>query len=240
MISAAKIKHIKGLSRKKNRVAHQQFVVEGVKGVEEVRASGFEVDAIYTTVQQDRWASTKVSEKDMARMTSFSSPSPALAVVNIPSITPNKKLGKQTVFIDGISDPGNLGTIIRIADWFGFEDVICSPSTVDVYNPKTVQASMGSLFRTVPVVMDLSLGIADYASVYGEGAICVAVMDGEQLTAEVAQSFSAVVIGNEAHGVSDDVRIKVQNGVTIPRKGKAESLNAGVAFGIIAAMMKLD
>ena len=147
MINNREIKLINSLKRKKNRIEEGLFVVEGEKNVEELLDSNFQILDIYAT---DEWLvdveHIKVSSKDLGRITSLSTPNKVLALVKIP-ISNSINLGITSLVIDGVNDPGNLGTIIRTANWFGIKQIICSGNSVDKFNPKVIMASMGSIFK---------------------------------------------------------------------------------------------
>ena len=233
-VSNNEIKFVKSLSHKKFRDENDLFVVEGEKMVEEAVRSSFEVRRIYR--------SEEIGDTAMERMSLLSSPSPALALVKKPDdMTINKfaedSLPSKGLFLalDGIRDPGNLGTIIRIADWFGIDAVYASPDTVDIFNPKVVQSTMGAIFRVRFHYCD----IPDLcrAAVYGT------FLDGEDLyvkeLATGAASASVIVIGNESNGISDEVGGLVTDRLFIPpwprdERG-SESLNAAVATAVTVA-----
>lgn len=239
-VSNNEIKFVKSLSHKKFRDENDLFVVEGEKMVEEAVRSSFEVRRIYR--------SEEIGDTAMERMSLLSSPSPALALVKKPDdMTINKfeedSLPSKGLFLalDGIRDPGNLGTIIRIADWFGIDAVYASPDTVDIFNPKVVQSTMGAIFRVrfhYCDIPDLCRGAACAGGhVYGT------FLDGEDLyvkeLATGAASASVIVIGNESNGISDEVGGLVTDRLFIPpwprdERG-SESLNAAVATAVTVA-----
>ncbi|MBQ9893735.1 MAG: RNA methyltransferase [Bacteroidales bacterium] len=228
MISAAEIKMVSSLSQKKFRDGLGLFVVEGEKMVSEALSSAFTVRNVYR--RED------VGEKAMERMSSLSSPSPVLAVVEKPS---DKEVelreGGLYLALDSIRDPGNLGTILRTADWFGVDGILASEDTVDIYNPKVVQATMGAVFRVafqyVPLP-ETCLGAARCgARVFGT------FLEGTDIRKASLGSGSPspriIVIGNEAAGISQAVAGAVTDRITIPRfREGQESLNAAVAAAI--------
>ena len=239
-VSNNEIKFVKSLSHKKFRDENDLFVVEGEKMVEEAVRSSFEVRRIYR--------SEEIGDTAMERMSLLSSPSPALALVKKPDdMTINKfaedSLPSKGLFLalDGIRDPGNLGTIIRIADWFGIDAVYASPDTVDIFNPKVVQSTMGAIFRVrfhYCDIPDLCRGAAS-AGGHVDGTF----LDGEDLyvkeLATGAASASVIVIGNESNGISDEVGGLVTDRLFIPpwprdERG-SESLNAAVATAVTVA-----
>ena len=231
MISKSEIKHVRSLHRKKGRKSEGQFIVEGVKGVEAVVKAGWRVRKVYvlSTLEvsiEGAKEAIPVSEKDMAAMTALHSPSPVLAVVDIPELTPSAAEGR-ILALDGISDPGNLGTLIRTADWFGIRRIWVSPDTVDAFNPKVVQATMGSLFRVQMEEKDLVTALES-----SEGPVYGAVMDGEGI-GSLTSDRGVLVIGSESHGIRPEVQAKLDHKITIPGAEGAESLNASIAAGIL-------
>jgi len=235
MIAAAEIKFVKSLSQKKFRDSSGLFVVEGEKLVTEALNSSFRVKKLY---HRD-----DIGEAAMARMSSLSSPSPALATVYIPEDLSEAKLPSNGLFLalDGIRDPGNLGTILRIADWFGVDAVYASPDTVDVFNPKVVQATMGAIFRVrfhytdIPVLCQRAQSMG--GKVYGT------FLDGENFYKKTlengAEAPSVIVIGNEANGITKQTAACVTDRLFIPPypadDAGSESLNAAVATAITVA-----
>lgn len=239
-VSNNEIKFVKSLSHKKFRDENDLFVVEGEKMVEEAVRSSFEVRRIYR--------SEEIGDTAMERMSLLSSPSPVLALVKKPDdMTINKfeedSLPSKGLFLalDGIRDPGNLGTIIRIADWFGIDAVYASPDTVDIFNPKVVQSTMGAIFRVRFHYCDIPDLCRVAAS--ARGHVYGTFLDGEDLyvreLATGAASASVIVIGNESNGISDEVGGLVTDRLFIPpwprdERG-SESLNAAVATAVTVA-----
>jgi len=235
MITIAEIKYVKSLSQKKFRDQYGVFVVEGEKLVQEALNSGFKVEKVYR--------SAEIGESAMARMSSLSSPSPALAIVARPADLESAVLPASGLFLalDGIRDPGNLGTILRIADWFGADGVFASPDTVDVFNPKVVQATMGAIFRVkfhytdIPALCRSALQAG--GNVYGT------FLDGENMyqksLSNGVERPSVIVIGNEANGISAATAACVSDRLYIPPypadDSGSESLNAAVATAITIA-----
>ena len=226
------IKRIRSLSEKKYRDALSLFVVEGEKLVDEALRSPFEVVSVY---RRD-----EVGEDVMKKMSSLSSPSPVLAVVRKPENIEAESLPAKGLFLflDGIRDPGNLGTIIRIADWYGVDGVYASPDTVDLYNPKVVQSTMGAVFR-VPFHSCELPSLCRRFTLSG-GTVYGPFLDGEDIYSAALRlgdsSPVAVVVGNEANGISWAVASEVSARLFIPpypsgRRG-SESLNAAVATAI--------
>ena len=230
----AHIKLIRSLARKKEREACGLFVVEGEKLVDEALHSGWPVEEVFRVEQ--------IGEKTMERITLLSSPSPVLALVRIPD-RPLPALPQKGLFLalDGIRDPGNLGTILRIADWFGIDGVFLSPDTVDAFNPKVVQATMGALFRVPFHTADIPALCRDFAR--AGGAVYGTFLDGENLYQKQLSDGSAapalIVIGNEANGISPDTAAAVTDRLYIPPfppdDPGSESLNAAVATAVTVA-----
>lgn len=241
-ISANEIKRVRSLSDKKFRDRYGLFSVEGEKMVDEALRSGFDVETVY---RKD-----EIGEEQMGRISSLSSPSPALAVVRKPQdinlssdAALRGALGQSGLYLalDSIRDPGNLGTILRVADWFGIDAVFAAPDTVDVFNPKVVQATMGAIFRVkfhyaeIPALCRAAVSAG--GNVYGT------FLDGSDMYEKHLNpgkdSPSVIVIGNESNGISDEVAGLVSDRLYIPPYPKndtgSESLNAAVATAITVA-----
>ncbi len=246
MISKSQIKFVQSLKQKKFRDLHRCFVAEGSKLVLEFSVSHFSVVQVFAVAE---WLSVhpvpagivvgEVTHAEMERISFLSTPSPALAVIEMPEALPEPTFRKEnlTLVLDGITDPGNLGTIIRIADWFGIRHLVCSEGCVDQYNPKVVQATMGSLTRVNVNYLELP---GFLASVGGEVPIYGMMLEGEDLFTTDTTGNGLIVIGSEAHGISEAVSEFVTHKISIPfypstRKTHAESLNAAVATGIVCA-----
>lgn len=234
MLSSAEIKRVRSLREKKFRDECSLFVVEGQKLVQEAIDSGFEIEKIYRIEE--------IGEEAMSRITLLNSPSPVLAVVRqrkmeVPaSLEDGLYLG-----LDSIRDPGNLGTILRIADWFGVKAVFASPDTVELYNPKVVQSTMGSIFRVNFHTCDIPSLCKKVSAASGE--VFGTFLHGENIySADLSpRKSSLVIIGNEANGISAEVAAEVTSRITIPSfsDGKGpESLNAAVATAVTVAEFK--
>ena len=235
MISKNQIKYIRGLSLKKNRRKEQCFVVEGEKCLAELLNSSFEVIELFALkdwIDENKVVFEKiqvVSFKELERISNLKSPNKVLAVVNMRKQKILQQESAVTLVLDAINDPGNLGTIIRMCDWFGVQQIICSENTVDIYNPKVVQSTMGSLFRTHVIYADLSMYLAKVTTpIYG------AYMDGENLkNIEINQKVH-LVMGNEANGISEKIEKYISKRVAIKNTGgNTESLNVAVATSIL-------
>lgn len=241
MLGKSKIKYIQSLGQKKHRDEERLFIAEGPKIVEEMLAAGTggvsRVYALHSWIsghgaKYDASLFTGVSEDELSKISQLHTPNQVLAVMHQypPVAIPSVKAG-IALALDTIQDPGNLGTIIRIADWFGISRVICSHECADMYNPKVVQSTMGSIAR----VQLFYTGLADWLASQQETRIYAAALAGEDITQMNKLSAGIIVIGNESKGISPAVMEKVNVRITIPRKGKAESLNAAVAAGIIVS-----
>ena len=235
MITAAEIKFIKSLSQKKFRDSEGLFVVEGEKMVQEALKSGFEVERVYRKEE--------IGEAAMARISALSSPSPVLALVRKPADLSSAKLPSKGLILalDGIRDPGNLGTILRIADWFGIDAVYASEDTVDVFNPKVVQATMGAIFRVKFHYADIPALCS--SALKAGGRVYGTFLDGENMYGKElsngTEALSVIVIGNEANGISANTSACVTDRLYIPpypaNDPGSESLNAAVATAITVA-----
>lgn len=242
MLSKSKIKFINSLKMGKYRKQHKMFFAEGsINVLDFIRNTGLTVEIFAGSewienhsVDISSLTTNEVSEKEMAKITALKSPSEVLAVfkmpeIDLPDFDPNTS--GLVLLLDDIKDPGNMGTIIRTADWFGVKNIVCSTPTVDAFNPKVVQATMGSLARVNVSYRNLStwLETVKGANIYG------AVLDGEDVSVIDKPSSSILIIGSEAHGISIEVLRFVNFPLTIPRSsvGGAESLNAAVATSII-------
>ena len=234
MISKNQIKFIKSLFLKKNRVKAQLFVAEGEKIVNELLNSKFEIEHIYATKQfsginsSDKSAVTVVSSEELSRISNLTSPNNVLAIVRVGQKELENNTG-ITLVLDDVNDPGNLGTIIRICDWFGVTQLICSANTVDCYNPKVVQSAMGSLFRVNITYLDLTTYLANIDTpIYG------AYMRGIDVKGQESPKQAHLIMGNEANGISESISKYITNKVSIKNIGKnTESLNVAVATSIL-------
>ena len=239
MLGKSEVKYIQSLSQKKFREEESLFIIEGPKIVKEaLQLAPVTVKKIYAladwVAENEKYlAQTEiisVEEGDLKRISQLRTPNKVLALVEMPwsrELTLNEN--KLALALDCIQDPGNLGTIIRIADWFGVEQMICSKDCADIYNGKVVQASMGSLFRVEIFYTALPEWLASLEKV----AIYGAALDGKDVKSMGRIQEGVLVIGNESKGISPGIMKQVTEKITIERLGKAESLNAAVATGII-------
>ena len=241
MITKNTIKQIASLRQQKFRKELGLFVVEGRKMVEELLHSDFETLGLYATeaflAEHSFTDAEVVSEMQMQQMSGLDTPPGILAVVRIPKQGDIKTHSRFVLALDGIANPGNMGTLIRTAEWFGISDVVCSMDCVELWNPKTVQATMGSLFRVKVWKTDLPAYLRHAQS---EGkAVYGALLEGEDLFQMKEKSDGVIVIGSESHGIRAEILPCITHPITIPRVGGSatESLNAAVAGGIIIAEM---
>ena len=239
MISKSQAKFIKSLQLKKYRKQEQCFIVDGEKGAEEVIHSDYEVLQLVATktyadqnqklIEKSHAELLVTSDDQLAQLSSFQNNSTVLAVVKQkPNQLPYLKSDEFALVLDDIRDPGNLGTIIRTADWFGLRKIWASQETADFYSPKVINASMGSFTRVQFGYTELSEELAKTGlPVYGT------FMKGENVHEAVFESSGFIVLGNEAQGISKNVEARITHRLTIPGVKGAESLNAAVAAGII-------
>jgi TrmH family RNA methyltransferase len=244
MIAKAEVKYIQSLAHKKFREGEGLFIVEGVKMVQELIEE--KPTAIKKIFAIDAWSRQYASsvppaidlqlieDFELEKISFLQAPNEVLAIVQIPQLPISGFVPKGiTVVLDQVQDPGNLGTIIRSCDWFGVENIICSIDTADAYNPKVVQSAKGSLLR--PTIYYTSL--EEFLSLLPKMPVYAAVLDGESIGQTVFETPCLLLIGNESKGLSSSIRAFATKDITIPRKGKAESLNAGIAAAVILSAM---
>lgn len=235
MLTKSHIKLITSLNQKKFRQQHQLFVVEGIKGIQEFLNSNFELYQLFSTDAIFNTEMITVSEQELQKISSLKTPNTALAIFKIPKQNDALPSG-LIIALDDVRDPGNLGTIIRLCDWFGIANLICSKATVDCYNPKVVQATMGSLTRVDIQYVDLEayIKIANLP-VFGT------FMDGDSIYTEELPTKGIIVMGNEANGISKGIEGLVTKKLSIPRFGAlkaTESLNVATATAIVLSEFK--
>ncbi len=233
-ISKNQVKLLTSLSQKKYRLKNKLFIAEGVKVVDELLKSSFEVETLFCTddfyidISDEKVA--RISEGDLKKISNLKTPNKVLGLFKIP----DEKLPKDKgliIALDAINDPGNLGTIIRLCDWFGVDELICSKDTVDCYNQKVVQASMGSLTR----ISIRYLELAEYLSETNLPTF-IADMDGENVYKTNLPKDGILIMGNEANGVSVAIKKLIANKISIPRFGmtkETESLNVATATAVL-------
>lgn len=233
MITKTEVKYIQTLYLKKNREQQQLFIVEGEKMVLELLQANWPIKKLFCVENFSQAKHPKaqiITEAELVRISTLTTPNKALAVVSIPQYNAIDTNGLVLV-LDGIQDPGNLGTIIRTADWFGIKTIVCSTDTADCFNPKVVQASMGSIFRVAVHYLPLNKFFETYSE-----PIYVADLQGKPIQQVVPTKQGCIVLGSEGKGVRIQPPKTSQTiGVHIPKKGHAESLNVGIAAGILMA-----
>ncbi len=244
MISKRWSKLIRSLQVKKYRKEHQAFLVEGTKSLVEVLMSDLKTQMVFCTEQfyelhaklLQEQSYEIVTEDELTKVGTFSSNNGGLAIVSIPEAQKNISPSQEYVLVlDNVNDPGNLGTIIRLADWYGIKQVVCSKNTADVYNPKVIAASMGSFTRIEVKYTDLVPyleSLDENIPIYG------ALLNGNDVHKELFTTNGCVVMGNEANGISEEVIQLLTKHITIPSYGQAESLNVGIATAIILDNIK--
>ena len=230
-ISKAIIKKIRSLHQSKFRHLENAFVVEGKKSVEEALNSGWRVLHCYTT--DESFATSKlelISEMEMSQISALSSPSAFLAVLSIPILKLADDVTK-VLYLDGVRDPGNLGTLIRTADWLGWTNIVLSNDCVEIWNPKVVQSTMGSIFK-INIISDTSGLWLQEAKTKGM-RIYGADLNGDSIKSEKPLFPLVMVLGSESHGIRPNTQALVDQKITIPSSGNAESLNVAIAGSII-------
>lgn len=257
MITKARMSLIRSLDQKKYRQAEQLYVAEGVRVAEEALThSSEQVVEIYAT---EKWIQNNpdlvrryadkvfdVTETQLERFTLLRTPNEVLVLMKMEKQgvqSVNFKKGKFSLILDDIQDPGNMGTILRIADWFGFEQIICSPNSVDIYNPKVVQSTMGSIFRSKVIYTELKELLQHNKTAENPMPVWAATLKGQNAwslldTAQTAQTGGFLMIGNEAHGIKEEHLSLCTAEVAIPSYGEAESLNAAIATSILCAILR--
>ena len=239
MLSKNQFKFIKNLRRKKYRVEQKLFLTEGVKVVEEFLESNFNLFKLYHTkdyiVKHKEKNVQVITDKELKSISDFSTPNKVIGIFEIPDQSKIQIQG-LTLVLDHINDPGNLGTIIRLCDWFGIEQLICSMHTVDCYNPKVVQASMGSLSRVSLVYRDIEEYLKqENRTVYGT------FLDGKNVYKEKLEKNAVLILGNESNGIRTEIEKRITSKLTIPQFGnvkRTESLNVATATAILLSEFK--
>jgi TrmH family RNA methyltransferase len=250
LLSRKQVKHIHSLRQKKFREIHRQFLAEGSKLVTDILESPYKIITIYALAEwlmrnenilhSKNIPFTEITKEEMDRITALSSPSPALAITEIPSppVLPAAAIHDIVLVLDDIKDPGNLGTIVRIADWFGIESIICSENTVDLYNPKVIQATMGSVARVNVAYFNLPEFLSSLdpvIKIYGTFP------EGENIYSMKLDPKGIILIGGESSGISPEVVSRVTDKISIPYyttatvRDHAESLNASIATAIVCS-----
>jgi TrmH family RNA methyltransferase len=243
MISKNEVKYIQSLGHKKRRDEERLFLVEGSKIVGEL-AEHYPQQIIRLYATETFYSNNPaanqitqhsiISDAELIRISQLQTPNQALAVVHyFPEKEWEPKAEGWSIALDGIRDPGNMGTIIRLADWFGINNIICSPDCADIYNPKVVQASMGSIMRVNLFEQELPAFLAAQSI-----PVVGAVLGGTELSSFKFPASGILVIGNESNGIRSDVLPLLSSKLMIPRFGEAESLNAAIATSIFLWELK--
>lgn len=238
MLNRSESKYIQTLSHKKQREAEGLFIVETPKLAAELLHSNYSIKKIYAV---ESWANANkssietivISEEELQKISNLQTANQVLMLVAMPTENPfTLKNNTLTLALDGIQDPGNFGTIIRIADWFGITQIICSQDCVELYNPKVIQSTMGSFLRVNInyVALEDCLQI-DHLPIFG------AVLNGQDVKQIIKPQQGILIIGNEAKGIRPNVLPYISNAISIAKIGEAESLNAAVATGIILSYL---
>jgi TrmH family RNA methyltransferase len=236
MVSKTGLKFIRSLKNKKYRSLEKCFLVEGHKNVEELLRSDFTIRLLVAT--QSYWNSyhdwlkdlpaEEIKEAELQKITGLVTHQDVLAVVDIPDLG-SPDLDKTSLLLDGVRDPGNLGTITRTWDWFGFDQLLCTEDTVEFYNPKVIAATMGSFTRVKPFYIK-DLGILQNLRI----PIIGTTLTGERLDTFTPPDKAIWVMGSESHGIRPEIKKHLNASVTIPGTGRAESLNVAIAAGILS------
>ncbi|TKB95612.1 TrmH family RNA methyltransferase [Pedobacter cryophilus] len=240
MLSKSQISLIKSLYQKKYRKEHQLFLVEGFKAISEFINSNYVIHSVYCVKDMisnlpksiHKQKVFEVTVNELEKISTLQTPQGILAILEIPhfQITKHKDI---IIVLDGVQDPGNLGTIIRTADWFGFREIICSENTVDVYNPKVIQATMGSLAR-VNISYQPLIAVLKNSTLPKYGTL----LNGENVFNINWPKEGFLIFGSEGKGISSDILDLITHPVTIPGSGQTESLNVGISAAICCAEIK--
>lgn len=241
MLSKSQIGFIKSLHQKKYRKENGIFIIEGIKSISEFIQSSYQIHSIYYLAQYQTSLPVlpaniklfEVNNAELDKISTLQTPQGILALVYLPEnpvLQINQLKNTFSLVLDDVQDPGNLGTIIRTADWFGFKQIICSKHTVEVYNPKTVQATMGSLSR-------LNVYYQDLAPLLSQSPVPVfgAVLNGKSIYETKWGEEGLVILGNEGQGIGPEIMPLITHPVTIPRIGGAESLNVAICAAVLCA-----
>jgi len=239
MLSKKQIKLITSLKQKKYRLQHQLFVAESKKSILELLNSNLQLHQLFTTTFEFDVSDVlqiMITPKELNKISFLKTPNIALAVFEIPKPEPID-FSKLIIGLDDVRDPGNLGTIIRLCDWYGVKDLVCSLETVDCYNPKVIQATMGSIARVNVSYLDLESFLYSQQTIQKFGAF----MDGENVYDMNLPITGILVLGNEANGISKEVESQITRRISIPRFGdlkETESLNVANATAILLSEFK--
>ena len=230
-LSRNDLKTYSSLHRKSKRVENGIFIVEGIKICQEAILSDLKIERLLVTEKnQDIFPDAEViSNKDAERISNQKQHSGVIAIIKTPEQKEIIKIKNHLLVLDGINDPGNLGSIIRTMDWFGYNDIVCSINSVDIYNPKTIMSSMGSKFRINVVYKDLNIFLKSMK----EYPIIGTSLNGDSVYKHDFKTPSILILGSESHGISNEITGLTDNMISIPGNGNAESLNIGHSAAII-------
>lgn len=246
MLSKNQIKNIVALHSKKNREEEKLFIVEGEKLVSEVLCSDYSIENIYalrqwieenyTALNKCKASVTEITEQELKKISLLSTPNKVIAICRQKQFELDYSLllNSMNLYLDDIRDPGNLGTIIRLAHWFGISQVICSPETVEFYNPKVVQSTMGSIFHVKLIISDLNELVASFPRNEQKINVFGAYLEGEDVYLKENFTSGILVIGNESNGIQEKNKKNISDKIKIPpaSESHAESLNAAMATAI--------
>ena len=238
MVSKNQIKLINSLQQKKYRKLHNLFIAEGKKVIQELIDANFSLEHLFVTKENlfdSKYNFELISDNDLKKISALTTANDCLAVFKIKEVNSHSSSGLELA-LDNIKDPGNIGTIIRLCDWFGISKIVCTEETVDIYNPKVVQATMGSLARVVVLYTNL----ADYLKTT-DLEIFGTFMEGKNIYKQELPARGIIVMGNEANGISTDIENLVTQKINIPRFGslqQTESLNVATATAVILSEFK--
>ncbi|MFY0685583.1 MAG: RNA methyltransferase [Cyclobacteriaceae bacterium] len=238
-VSKNELKLIKSLKLKKFRTRENLFLIEGIKNVNEVISSDFEIVMICATLSAAEFISSDVSiisDKKLNEVSTLSTNQDCIAVAKIKQYgTHEIDFQKPVIALDGVGDPGNVGTIVRALDWFGYSHVLCSHDCADFYNPKTIASSMGSFTRIKPVYTDLVSYLTSFT-----GRVMAMDLEGEPLSQEKSRDQTIYVMGSESHGLSAELKKTIDRNITIQGSGGAESLNVAMATSMLLYQLSLS
>ncbi len=238
MVSKNQIKLINSLQQKKYRKLHNLFIAEGKKVIQELIDANFSLEHLFVTKENlfdSKYNFELISDNDLKKISALTTANDCLAVFKIKEVNSHSSSGLELA-LDNIKDPGNMGTIIRLCDWFGISKIVCTEETVDIYNPKVVQATMGSLAR----VEVLYTNLANYLKTT-DLEIFGTFMEGKNIYKQELPARGIIVMGNEANGISTDIENLVTQKINIPRFGslqQTESLNVATATAVILSEFK--
>jgi TrmH family RNA methyltransferase len=241
MLSKNKIKFIASLHKKKYRQKYNKFIVEGQKIINDIASSNYLINEIYTSnkeIAEKYPESILIDNNQMKKISALTNPSDILAVVEIPEQQELKKIPETMVLcLSDIQDPGNFGTIIRTADWFGIKTIVCSLNTVELYNPKTIQATMGA-FVNINIYYTC---LSEFLKNNKDKTIYGTYMNGKNIYKTEINNNSIIILGNEGNGISKNIEKFIDTKITIPafnENKKAESLNVSIATAIVLSEIK--